>query len=302
MAGPTTSAQRSRAPRGGLMTTLVFGKTGQVAHQLLLLDDMLCLSRLDADLANPAACRKKILEIRPKAVINAAAYTAVDKAEEEESLAEIVNSDAPKEMASACKELNIPFVHISTDYVFDGAGSKPNSPEGATLPSGAYGRTKLKGEINIRNSGAYYAILRTSWVFSAQGKNFVKTMLRSVNKHDTLEVVTDQIGGPTSARSIAQTCDRITKVLLKTDSKSGIYHFCGTPSISRADFAREIFRQAKKPTIVTAIKTSHYPTLAKRPLNSRLNCISLKTSFDISQPDWRDDLTIVLRNLGEINS
>jgi dTDP-4-dehydrorhamnose reductase len=284
------------------MITLVFGKTGQVASELAFMEDLLCLSRSDADLADPTACAKIIFEVQPKAVINAAAYTAVDKAEEEEALAEIINGDAPKEMAKACKGLDIPFINISTDYVFDEPGSAPNSPNGRTYPSGAYGRSKLKGEIGIKETGANSTILRTSWVFSSHGHNFVKTMLRLANDRDNLSIVADQFGGPTSAKSIAQACYRITKILVESSDKSGTYHFSGAPNISWAEFAREIFYQANRPTTVTGIKTSEYPTIAKRPLNSRLDCTALKTSFDISQPDWRKDLKLVLQELGEIRS
>ena len=188
---------------------LVFGKTGQVANELQRLSGVTALGREDVDLSDPAACAVAIREHAPKAVINAAAYTAVDRAEEEEHLATVINGDAPTAMAKACAELGIPLVHISTDYVFNGTGNTPYRPDDATEPQNAYGRSKLAGEIGIRNSRAVYAILRTSWVVSAHGTNFVKTMLRLSETRDALNVVSDQIGGPTPARDIAAACLQI---------------------------------------------------------------------------------------------
>jgi dTDP-4-dehydrorhamnose reductase len=161
------------------MSILVFGKTGQVACELQHLHpEFTYFSREEADLLNPDVCAEGILAAKPSSVINAAAYTAVDRAEDEESLAYTINAEAPAAMAQACANLGIPFVHISTDYVFDGSGEMSRSPDAPTAPINAYGRTKLAGEEAIRSSGALHAILRTSWVFSAHGNNFVKTMLR----------------------------------------------------------------------------------------------------------------------------
>ena len=176
---------------------LVFGKTGQVATELQRLSGVVALGRDDVDLSDPAVCAAAIHEHAPKAVINAAAYTAVDKAEDGEHLATVINGDAPTAMAKACAELGIPLVHISTDYVFNGRGNTPYSPEDAVGPQNAYGRSKLVGETGIRESGAVYSILRTSWVVSAHGANFVKTMLCLSETRDMLNVVSDQIGGPT---------------------------------------------------------------------------------------------------------
>ena len=160
------------------MTILVFGKNGQVATELAALEGVLCLGRDQADLTDPAACAEQIAAHGPEAVINAAAYTAVDKAETEEDLADVINGDAPGAMARACVTLNIPLVNISTDYVFEGGGTDPWQPGDTTGPLGAYGRSKLKGEQAIRAAAGTHAILRTSWVVSAHGANFVKTMLR----------------------------------------------------------------------------------------------------------------------------
>lgn len=277
---------------------LVFGKTGQVARELALLDDIQCLSRADADLGDPAACAAAIRAANPAAVINAAAYTAVDKAEENEALATIINAEAPGAMAQACAGLGIPFVSISTDYVFDGAGSAPFEPGDATGPLGAYGRSKLAGEQAIAAAGGIWAVLRTSWVVSAHGNNFVKTMLRLGDERDGLNIVADQVGGPTGAREIAAACVIIAKSLLLEPEKSGAYHFSGAPDVSWADFAREIFRQAGIECAVSDIASSAYPTPAKRPLNSRLDCSYSKTIFDIKRPDWRVSLAGILKDLG----
>jgi len=276
---------------------LVFGKTGQVATELQRLGDVVALGRDQADLANPAACADAIRTHAPRAVINAAAYTAVDRAEEEEAMATTVNGDAPTAMAQACAELDIPLIHISTDYVFAGTGDAPWQPDDPTAPQNAYGRSKLTGEIGIRDSGAVHAILRTSWVVSAHGANFVKTMLRLSDTRDALTVVADQIGGPTPARDIAAACLQIAEQLIADPSKSGTYHYSGAPDVSWADFARAIFDQARRAVTVTPIPTTDYPTPAKRPLNSRMDCSAMKQVFGIPRPDWRDGLNIILQEL-----
>ncbi len=280
------------------MTLLVFGKTGQVAQELAAFDAVTCLSRAEADLSDPAACAATIRSAQPVAVINAAAYTAVDKAEEDEASATVINGEAPGAMARTCADLGIPFVSISTDYVFDGSGTQPWKPGDATGPLGAYGRSKLAGEQKIVAAGGAFAILRTSWVVSAHGNNFVKTMLRLGGDRDALSIVADQIGGPTPARDIATACVQMAQQLIKDPGKSGTYHFAGAPMCSWADFAREIFAQADIECMVTDIASADYPTPAQRPLNSRMDCALLETVFDISQPDWRLGLNDILKDLG----
>lgn len=282
------------------MTILVFGKTGQVATELQALGGSLvtALGRDQADLADPQACAAAIRDANPTVVINAAAWTAVDKAESEEAAAQVVNGDAPSAMAAACAELGIPLVHISTDYVFDGSGTTAFKPDDPTAPLGAYGRTKLAGEDAVRSAGCPYAIVRTSWVFSAHGANFVKTMLRLGSERDILTIVADQIGGPTSARSIAAACLTIAEQLLCDQSKSGTYHFSGAPDVSWADFARAIFERAGLDCAVTDIPTSDYPTPAVRPLNSRMDCSSTEAVFGVARPDWQAELDLVLNDLG----
>ena len=204
------------------MTVLVFGRTGQVARALSCLSDTaVCLGRDAADLADPAACARAIRDRRPAAVINAAAFTAVDAAETQADLAETVNGAAPGAMATACADLGIPLVQISTDYVFDGHGTAPFAPGDPTGPLGVYGRTKLAGETAVRAAGGPHAILRTSWVFSAHGGNFVRSMLRLSETRDRLTIVADQVGGPTPADGIAAACLAIAARLRDDPSATG---------------------------------------------------------------------------------
>ena len=282
------------------MTILVFGKTGQLARELAAHQGVTCLGREQADLSHPAACAAAIRAAQPQMVINAAAYTAVDRAEEEEALAQVINGTAPGAMAVACAELGIPFVTVSTDYVFDGSGEAPWQPGDAPGPLNAYGRSKLAGEDAVRAAGGGHAILRTSWVVSAHGSNFVKTMLRLGRARERLSIVADQIGAPTPARAIAAACLEIARQLAQDPTKSGTYHLAGAPETSWADFAREIFAQAGVDCAVEDIPTTAYPTPAARPLNSRLDCTTLETVFGLSQPDWRAGLKDILKDLGEI--
>lgn len=283
------------------MRILVFGKTGQVARELQKLCpadvEIYMLGREEADLSNPLACAALIENSTADVVINVAAYTAVDKAEQENALAQIVNGVAPAEMARAAASKNIPFLHVSTDYIFDGAGETPFPTDHPAAPLGAYGRSKYSGEDGVRAAGGPHVILRTSWVFSAHGGNFVKTMLRLGGERKTLTVVADQIGGPTAASAIAVALFDIARAFHTGRGTSGTYHFCGAPETSWAGFAREIFAQAQLAVEVTDIPTSDYPTPAKRPLNSRLDCSTLKADYNVSQPDWRIDLEKVLKEL-----
>ncbi|MDK3074526.1 dTDP-4-dehydrorhamnose reductase [Sedimentitalea sp. JM2-8] len=278
---------------------LVFGATGQVARELARLGGVACLSRAAADLTDPAGCAAQIRAHAPRAVINAAAYTAVDRAETEEALAHAINADAPGAMAAACAERGIPLVQISTDYVFDGTGSAPWKPGDPTGPLGAYGRSKLAGEQAVAAAGGVHAILRTSWVVSAHGSNFVRAMLRLGAERDRLTVVADQIGGPTPARDIAAACLRMAETLVAEPDKRGTYHFSGAPDVSWADFAREIMAQAGLACAIADIPSREYPTPAARPGNSRLDCSGLETVFGIRRPDWRVGLARILKDLEE---
>jgi len=283
------------------MKLLIFGRTGQIAQELRrLVPSATFLSRSDVDLADPSACARAILSSDAEAAINAAAWTAVDNAEADEAAATVINSDAPRAMACAAAAKRIPFIHISTDYVFDGTGTRPWKTDDRVDPLGAYGRSKLKGEIGVRSAGGTYVILRTSWVFSAHGNNFVKTMLRLGSERDRLNVVADQIGGPTAAADIAAACIAIIDTLSMDASKTGTYHFAGMPDVSWADFARAIFTGAGLSTEVVDIPTSSYPTPARRPSNSRLDCESL-SAFGLPRPDWRLSLENVLAELAIVD-
>lgn len=279
------------------MSILVFGHSGQVATELRQHDGVVALGRDRVDVADPLACEAAIRSHAPRAVINAAAYTAVDKAESEEPLAERINGAAPGVMARTCADLGIPLVHISTDYVFDGQGTDAWRPQDPIAPQNAYGRTKAKGEAQVREAGGRHAILRTSWVFSAHGANFVKTMLRLSEGRDHLNVVADQMGGPTPARAIADACLTMADQLCDDAQKSGTYHFCGAPEVSWHGFATQIFELAGRKVDVSPIPTSEFPTPASRPLNSRMDCSATLAAFGIAQPDWRTALIDVLNEL-----
>lgn len=282
------------------MTILVFGRSGQVATELARIGGsaVRCMGRDVADLAVPGRCAEVIAEGAWEAVINAAAWTAVDAAEEHEAEAQRINAEAPGEMARAAARKGIPLVQISTDYVFDGQGEAPFTPETAPAPLGAYGRTKLAGEEAVRDAGGPHAILRTSWVVSAHGKNFVKTMLRLGAERDRLTIVSDQVGGPTAAADIARACLAIAEALRVDPGTSGTYHFSGGPDVSWADFAREIFAQAGLSPEVADIPSSDFPTPAARPANSRMDNSATEAAFGITRPDWRKSLSEILAELG----
>jgi dTDP-4-dehydrorhamnose reductase len=278
------------------MKVLMFGQTGQVATEVQGQADVIALGRDLADLCDPDALRAAIAQHQPDVVLNTAAYTAVDRAEEEEDLAMAINGVAPGVMAVACAAQAIPFLHVSTDYVFDGSGTAAWTPQDIVDPQNAYGRTKLAGEVAVRAAGGSHAILRTSWVFSAHGANFVKTMLRLGTSRDGLTVVSDQIGGPTPAADIAATLLKMAGKMVD-GQQGGTYHYAGAPAVSWAGFASEIFTQAALNVTVTGIPTSEYPTPASRPLNSRMDCGSLAKDFGIAPPHWKDGLRSVLAEL-----
>lgn len=285
------------------MRFLVFGETGQVARELARAGAtaghrLEILGRGDVDLRDAAACTAAVSETGAEAVINAAAYTAVDQAEAEPALAAAVNADAPGAMARAAAARGLPFLHVSTDYVFDGTGDRPWRETDPTAPLGVYGRTKLDGERQVAAAGGAHVILRTAWVFSAHGKNFVKTMLRLGAERDALSVVDDQRGGPTPAADIAATLLALAEGIV-AGKPGGIFHYAGAPTVSWAGFAEAIFDASslpRKPRI-TRIPTSAYPTPARRPANSALDCARILETHGIAQPDWRAGLAEVLNEL-----
>ena len=284
------------------MRILVFGKTGQVATELARQAGVANLGRDQADLSDPDACAAIVRETDADAVINAAAYTNVDRAEDEEKLATLINGTAPAAMAKAAAKRGLPFLHISSDYVFDGQGARPWQSDDTPSPLGAYGRSKQAAEDGVRAAGGTYAILRTSWVFSAHGANFVKAMLQLGKTRETLDIVSDQIGGPTPAAGIATTLATMAKAFHSGSGRTGIYHYSGTPAVSWADFARQIFACSGMQVAVGDIPTSAYPTPARRPLNSRLNASKLTADYGIDPPDWQAGLNDVLKELEQLKN
>lgn len=286
------------------MRLLVLGRTGQVARELAREAArgghlLRALGRGEAELSDPegagAALAAALDAEAPDAVINAAAYTAVDRAEEEQPLAAAVNGIAPAAMAREAAARGVPFLHVSTDYVFDGAGG-PYAPDAPTAPLGAYGRSKLAGEEGVRAAGGPHVILRTAWVFSAHGSNFVRSMLRAGAERQVLRVVADQRGGPTPAAAIARALVAMARGL-GDGVASGTHHLSGAPDTTWAGFAREIMTRAGLPARVEDIAAADWPTAAARPADSRLDCASLEEAFGIVRPDWRRGLDAVLAEL-----
>lgn len=283
------------------MKILVFGKTGQVATELALQQpadaEVVFVGREQADFTQPEQCVAILDASDADVVINAVAYTAVDKAESDEAVAQLVNGDTPTALVRAATARNIPLSHISTDYVFDGQGDKPWTVECPTAPLGAYGRTKLVGEQGIAAAGGEHVILRASWVVSAYGNNFVKTMVRLGQERDELSIVADQIGGPTPARDIASAMYQIAMAYKHGNGVSGVFHYAGQPNVSWADFARNIFDAANLHVNVVDIVTTEYPTPAVRRPNSRLDCSALQQAYGIDAPSWQQGLQQILADI-----
>jgi dTDP-4-dehydrorhamnose reductase len=270
------------------MTILVFGPGGQVGADALRLGgaDVIGAARADADLSAPGAAAALIARLRPAAIINAAAYTAVDKAESERDLAFRINADAAAEIAAAAFRCGARLVHLSTDYVFDGRALAPIDETAPTAPLSVYGESKRAGEVAVLAQHQGAVVVRTSWVFAPHGANFVRTMLRIGKTRDIVSVVDDQRGGPTPADAIAALCLSIARA----NGPAGIFHFQGAPAASWADFAEAIFAEAGLPTRIERILTSGYPTPAKRPLYTVLNCSRIARDYGAAQPDWRQAL------------
>ena len=286
---------------------LVIGRTGQLAREIArAAPEATFLSRAEADLADPAACAAAIRRHaggtdgagEADAVINAAAWTAVDRAESEEDAARTVNAGAPGAMAAECAALHLPFLHVSTDYVFDGSGEAPWREDDPTAPLGAYGRTKLAGERAVAAAGGAHTILRTSWVVSAHGTNFVRTMLRLGAERDELRVVDDQIGAPTPAADLAAALLRMAGRMGEADAPSGVFHLESRPHLSWAGLAAHVMERAGLSCRIVPIPSSDYPTPAPRPPNSRLDGARLKGAFGIGPVDWRPGLDAILAELG----
>jgi dTDP-4-dehydrorhamnose reductase len=289
------------------MKILVLGSKGQLGK--CLIDqlsnseyEVIYASRGQIDVAELEQTKAKILKISPDIVINATAYTQVDKAEEEYQAADCINHLAVANIARICNYLGCWLIHISTDYVFDGNSEVAYKEDYPTSPKSVYGDSKLKGEVSIEASGCKYLIIRTAWVFSEYGNNFLKTMLRLGGDRDELSIVGDQVGCPTYAQDIAKTIVSIVSCLDLKGSSSGIYHYCGNEVCSWYDFAHAIFLEAKKfglkiPNNIHSITTADYPTPAIRPLYSVLDCRKIESVFGVTLSNWRDGIKIVIEKL-----
>jgi dTDP-4-dehydrorhamnose reductase len=288
---------------------LITGATGQLGTELARAAWPAGLSphvvgRETLDLADPEQAAEVVRTGGYALVINPAAYTAVDKAEQEEDLATRVNGDGPRALAMACTDAGIPLIHVSTDYVFDGAKDGPYTEDDAVAPTSAYGRSKLAGEVAVRAECPRHVIVRTAWVFSAHGKNFVKTMLRLAAEKPELRVVADQHGNPTAAHDIARALVEIARriVLEGRDDAFGTYHFAGAGPITWHGFAEAIVaaqavNTGRRPP-VHPITTAEFPTPARRPANSVLSTAKLEAMFGITPRPWPETLAEVLAELG----
>jgi dTDP-4-dehydrorhamnose reductase len=292
------------------MRALVFGTTGQVARELARAAPargiaVRALGRAEADLTDPEACARAVRAAAADVVVNAAAYTAVDAAEDDHATAETVNGAAPGAMAAAAAALGIPFLHVSTDYVLDGSDpGRPWREDDPVGPLSVYGASKLTGERAVVAASADHVILRTAWVFSAHGRNFVKTMLAVGRGRSEVRVVGDQHGGPTAAADIAAALWTVAEAWVAGRGRSGIYNFAGRPGTTWADFATAIFARtgwSERPR-VTAIATADWPTRAVRPGYSMLDCAKIARAYGIGQPDWRPGLDAVIEELSEVKA
>lgn len=294
-------------------TILLTGANGQIGyelqHSLAVLGNVVALERSQLDLSDADAIRRGVRKIKPNLIVNPAAYTAVDKAEAEPELAMAINTVAPGVLAEEAARLDVPLVHYSTDYVYDGAKSLPYVETDSTNPLSVYGKSKLAGEDAIRAVGLPHLILRTSWVYGARGKNFLRTILRLAAEREELQVVSDQTGAPTWSRSIAEA----TLVALNNwnEGLNGTYHLTCAGQTSWYEFAREIVKEYELrcesrswPKLranvagIEAIKAAEYPTPAPRPANSRLDCAKIKHDFSVTMPDWREALRQALDDPG----
>lgn len=292
------------------MKVLITGAFGQVGQFITLKFkqagwQIFTPSHSELDICDEDAVRKAVFAIRPQLIINAAAYTAVDQAEKEPKLVHRINAVAPGYLSVAAAEAEAVIIHISTDYVFDGCKQAAYLETDLPHPLNVYGASKLAGELQVIAANPHHIILRTSWVFSEQGKNFVKTMISLAQQRKKLNIINDQYGGPTYAGDIADALLIIADNVTKTHMFSGwgVYHYCGKPEVSWYQFAKAIFAHALQSGVISAlpevnaISSSQYSSLTTRPLNSFLNCSKIKTAFGISQPDWQASLDTMLISL-----
>ena len=295
------------------MNILLLGKNGQVGWELQRslapLGELIALDRagedgLCGDLTDLEGLRRTISIAKPNIIINAAAYTAVDNAENDKVNTNIVNAQAPRVLAEEAQKIGAWLVHYSTDYVFDGSGNNAWEEKDESNPLSEYGRSKLAGEQAIENSGCKYLIFRTSWVFGSRGKNFAKTMLHLATERQTLSVINDQVGAPTSAALLADCTAHALLKAIRNPELAGLYHLAASGQTTWYEYANLVIEHARnigKELLVTEIKpigTLDYPTPAKRPYNSRLSTAKFRDSFDLVLPKWQQG---VIRMLDEIN-
>src|SRR5437763_799238 len=290
------------------MKLLVLGAAGQVGRELCRLawptgTAIASMDRAEIDIADRDAAFASVARERPEIVINAAAYTAVDRAESEPEAAWAANCTGPANLAAACAQARIPLIHLSTDYVFDGRKAGPYREDDPVNPLGVYGNSKEAGDRALGEALPEHVILRTAWVYSAHGQNFVKTMLRLADERPVLRVVADQTGSPTSAADIAAAISEIVRHIRAGNTHWGTYHFAGAGAVTWHGFAEAIFAEAAPwrgpPPLVEAIATAEYPTPARRPANSVLDCTRIGEAFGIVPRPWRTALADVIRGLYE---
>ena len=296
------------------MNLLLLGCNGQVGWELqralaplgaLTACDFDTPGTLRADFRDPDSLTALVQRLRPDVIVNAAAHTAVDKAESEPDLARTINATAPGVLAREARALDALLVHYSTDYVFDGSGHAPRAEDAPTGPLSVYGRTKLEGEEAIRDSGCRHLTLRTSWVYAARGGNFARTMLRLAAERDALNVIDDQIGAPTGADLLADVTAHAVRALQAAPALRGTYHCAAAGETSWYDYARFVIGWARDQGLpvrvpgdaVRPIATAAYPTPARRPLNSRLDTAKLRTAFGLHLPDWKQGVERMLREV-----
>jgi dTDP-4-dehydrorhamnose reductase len=274
---------------------LITGTTGQVGGEIhRLFPAALSPTRAELDLTDQASIRTYVRQTNPRWIVNPAAYTAVDKAESEPALAHAINADAPRILGEEARKIGATVLHFSTDYVFDGAKSTPYLEDDPTNPLGVYGASKLAGEQSLAATGAAHIILRTSWVYGATGKNFLRTILKLAAERRELKIVADQHGAPTAAVDLATLT---AQIVAAPPVPSGLYHATSSGATTWHGFASEALRLANIRTTLVPIPTSAYPTPARRPANSRLNCEKLRHTFNLQLPPWQQSLAKVMDQL-----
>lgn len=281
------------------MKILLLGKNGQVGWELQRslapLGELIALGSDQADLTELDGLAAIVRDVAPDVIVNAAAHTAVDKAESEPDLVNTINALAPSVLANEARRLNALLIHYSTDYVFDGSGDKPWTETDTTNPLSAYGASKLEGEQLIQQSGCRHLIFRTSWVYGARGGNFAKTMLRLAQERDSMKVINDQFGAPTGADLLADVTAHAIRTALVNPDVAGLYHLVASGETSWHGYANFVIESARRAGVpikvasdaIEAVPTSAFPTPARRPHNSRLNTIKLTRAFDLSLPHWQ---------------